>query len=220
MTCTIKDRNETINRYLAGTLSEKERESFDLHCFECPECFRELRLQEEMTTLVRKEGPVLFADVLRKQKKTVAFLHGFLDKLVQPFMIPKFRWSFVTLVFTLILLCLFTLKHDNHSNLGPVSFETQPYLEEMISDVMRSESVRIISPENAEVVDKRIIFNWEGTEEKPLDLIILNNRAEEVVQYQATQNPYEMKLKLKPGLYYWKLENSRDLLCMGKFIVR
>ncbi len=56
MQCAKKNRNELIEDYLAGGLSNKEKEAFEEHFFDCNICFQELRLRQEVVDLIKAEG--------------------------------------------------------------------------------------------------------------------------------------------------------------------
>jgi hypothetical protein len=101
-------------------------------------------------------------------------------------------------------------------------FRVNPNLEAMIDGKFRSVAVQVISPRNRETYGRDIVFSWKNFKKKPLTLKILNNRSRLLFQYdlEAGENRFDFKEKLKPGLYYWKLECRQDLLYVGNFYIR
>ena len=51
------------------------------------------------------------------------------------------------------------------------------------------------------------------------NVIILNNKGDEVDEFSTNKNMYTYKGSLLPGLYYWKLLVDDDWLYTGKFII-
>ena len=68
MKCELKSRTEIIEKYVHGKLSQKEREAFDEHCFDCKQCFHELMFYKETADLIRQEGKTVFSDYLEKSR--------------------------------------------------------------------------------------------------------------------------------------------------------
>src|ERR1039458_3107865 len=56
MSCEQFDTNGTYERYLAGGLTEPEREAFELHYFECGRCFDALRVLRATRAALRAGG--------------------------------------------------------------------------------------------------------------------------------------------------------------------
>lgn len=102
----------------------------------------------------------------------------------------------------------------------PPNYRVNSNLEVMIGSQSRSADVQIISPRNNVYLKGDILFAWEETGLKPLHLKILDNRNEDLFEYKADGNRLEFKEKLRPGLYYWKLESKNDLLYVGKFFTK
>jgi hypothetical protein len=63
MDCRDIERDEIIDRYLAGTLSDTERNLFEEHCFTCDSCFEALRETEQVALGLERldrEGALTF----------------------------------------------------------------------------------------------------------------------------------------------------------------
>ena len=110
---------------------------------------------------------------------------------------------------------------------GP-DFEPEPYLEEWITENIRSDSKMIdtvFSPLIGEkFYNKEIIFRWNMTNDNVVSLKILTNREEEVFNATADQTQFPL-LKVRTGinafkqsgLYYWRIEDENEVLFVGKF---
>jgi len=217
MACELKNRAEIIDKYVHGKLSEKEREVFDKHCFSCEHCFRESVYYKETADLIKQEGKTLFSDYLqetrlKKSDKEKMSLETFLRFLtVKPW---RTAIAGAGLAAVIIIVIMTKPVPDTSTN-----FEILPYLEGMLSDVSRSESVDVLSPETGEVVHGKPVFSWEGMQGEKVYLIILDNLGNERFAFTTDDNQFTLPKKLDPGLYYWKLETKDDLLFLGKFLV-
>lgn len=286
MKCELSNREQFIDAYVTGSLSQEERDTFDEHCFNCDLCFQELRLKEEMAALIKEEGKTIFSDYLEKQKvKRVGFVRSLIGKL------PRLSWEWGTpqwvyatvAVGAIAVICFFiakstispirtgkipqeqyiakqkdtfdivekeqfaksqhpvqkeAMKHlaekaqDRLKNVGggaggtdvrqryAENFKASPFMEEMVNSYsVRSYSITILSPKIGETVKGNILFQWEEIEEAPIYLKFLNNQAVEQYSVTPEDNQFLFTEKLKPGLYYWKLESEDDVLFVGKFFV-
>lgn len=110
----------------------------------------------------------------------------------------------------------------NNGNVTPPHFRVNPNLESMIDTRYRSAGIQIISPLNNSTfyVGNHIDFAWKPVPQGSLTLKIINNKNEEAYGYKVSGAEFVFNQKLAPGLYYWKLENQKDLLCIGKFLVK
>ncbi len=102
------------------------------------------------------------------------------------------------------------------------NFRINRNLEYMIGSNYRSKSVEVMTPANGETLEGRIHFSWKALSKDALLLKILNNRNETLYTYPIDSDKertvFEFEERLKPGLYYWKLESGVDLVHVGKFI--
>jgi tetratricopeptide (TPR) repeat protein len=67
MDCTKAVREAILERYVAGTLAEDDREAFERHYFGCARCFDELQTIQA----IRDELPRLSAEVERRPRRTL-----------------------------------------------------------------------------------------------------------------------------------------------------
>ncbi len=122
-------------------------------------------------------------------------------------------------------------KHKNHpKKINPSKrikpartqinpFKDNPNLEYMVDSPLRGKLIHIISPEFRINERGKIIFKWKNHIDKHLILKILNNTNETIYTLKTDKSRVELKEKLSPGLYYWKLEDSENLYHVGKFII-
>jgi hypothetical protein len=103
-------------------------------------------------------------------------------------------------------------------------FKVNRNLEYMVDSNFRSTSIEVLTPENGSTLERGIRFCWKALAANPLVLKILNNQNEILYSYRVQagqgQTVFEFNERLKPGLYYWKLERGHDLAHVGKFFVR
>src|SRR5262245_57724864 len=59
MDCERVSAEEIPERYLQGTLSDTDREVFELHYFECDRCFERVRALEAAQSELRRTPPVV-----------------------------------------------------------------------------------------------------------------------------------------------------------------
>jgi len=99
------------------------------------------------------------------------------------------------------------------------NFEASPNLEDLIDSEFRSSALEALLPKNGSDVQGEIVFKWQGESPTGLQLKILNNHEEALFTSPVQGTQLVFKEKLKPGLYYWKLETEEELLHIGKFYV-
>ena len=218
MKCELKNRTKIIDNYVHGKLSEEEREAFDEHCFNCERCSRELMFYEETVDLIRKEGETVFSEYLeRSRQKTDHPVRNMLDPFSRFFTSKPWRYAIAGVSLVIIITVFIWVRPAPETS---KNFEILPYLEGILSDAHRSESVTVLSPEIGETVKDRPTFKWTGMEDETIYLVILDNLGNKRFAFMTDGNQFFLQKKLNPGLYYWKLESEEDLLFLGKFIVK
>jgi len=119
------------------------------------------------------------------------------------------------------------LKNDFAELTGP-SFKTVPYLEEWITENVRSVNYNIDTVLSTGIgekfQEKVIIFKWRMVEIENVSLKILTNLEEEIFTSTPTKNllsSYTVQaapeIFKKAGLYYWRIEDENEVLYVGKF---
>lgn len=109
---------------------------------------------------------------------------------------------------------------------GP-AFETNPYYEEWIAENVRSGKnviEKVISPENNSRFYDNVVFKWRMKEKSSLLLSILQNSEKRIFSTEIGANEFPEVVKtvtsnnfIKSGLYYWRIENEKEVLYIGKF---
>ena len=113
-------------------------------------------------------------------------------------------------------------EEDEEIDIEPnyaANFTPYPVYEYEIGEATRSTdySIKVLSPKIGEDIKDSIHFRWESDYSGPLYLEILTNRDSLIFSEQPEDNKVVFTKKLKPGLYYWKLNSKDDLLYIGKF---
>lgn len=103
MKCKIPKRGTVIDNYLDGKLSNDETEKFEEHFFNCDICFKEVKFKEELRSLIKDEGEVLFKEFLHKTPASQKN-KNIIDKLFE-ILSPKPVWipalSLILIVITI-----------------------------------------------------------------------------------------------------------------------
>ena len=100
------------------------------------------------------------------------------------------------------------------------NFVGSPTLENLANAVTRSTSVAVRAPGNGVTLKGKIEFEWMAREPSKIAMEILSNTGKPVYRFAHCKSPFHFNGELKPGLYYWKLEDESDLLYVGKFFVK
>jgi len=110
------------------------------------------------------------------------------------------------------------VKEPGSKNL--LAYTPSPVLEDLIQTNTRSSDIKILSPYNNDTLKGSIKFQWEFKSDEKLWLKIVDNSEKELYNYSVQEDQFVLQERLKPGLYYWKLETQDDLVHVGKFFVK
>ncbi len=102
------------------------------------------------------------------------------------------------------------------------NFIPDEQLEGLAGEVMRSTGIEVLMPSVNQTFKPgtSVSFQWKQDEPLNLQLILLDNTGKELLS-KALSNPnFEWNAPKRPGLYYWKLESSDELLFVGKFLLQ
>lgn len=99
------------------------------------------------------------------------------------------------------------------------AFAPLPDLDDLVQDGFRSGSAELIAPRPSDDVVPPVTFRWKDAPEASR-VRIVTNTGKTVAAAGVTGESYVFRGRLTPGLYYWKLESSEELLAVGKFFVR
>ncbi len=100
------------------------------------------------------------------------------------------------------------------------NFSESPNLEDYVNSASRSASSIVLSPNNGAVVHRQIRFEWKPQGVGPVTVKILSNKEKVLKSVKLVGSKFLFTEKLKPGLYYWKLESKDELLYVGKILVK
>jgi len=226
--CTSDNRNEIIDNYINGTLSDQKRQEFEEHFFLCDICFRELQVRQEMAAVLKHEGTAVFGTVV--EEKTANEHIWSLDSMVAA--IKKYisvKWVPAGLAFAAVLILIVLGKGlldspnlEEQRTLFAANSTPSPFMESLLGLSQRAANVTEVSPPNGFNVRNDLLFSWKRDDTSELSIIILNNREEELLTFSTTGNEYLFENaadQLPPGLYYWKLEDEDEDKHVGKFFV-
>lgn len=101
------------------------------------------------------------------------------------------------------------------------NFVPSEHWESMVNETVRGDGFEAKKPVTSAVFKfgNTIPFQWSTDNVKGLQLILLNNRGEEIKTIALSGIELLWKEQLTPGRYYWKVESADDLLYVGRFEV-
>ncbi len=99
-------------------------------------------------------------------------------------------------------------------------YHTNAELEMLIGDTYRGDHIKIISPSTNQAITSPVYFKWKTDVRPPFELKLFNNSGDLIYRDSVTVYSLSVKKTLKPGLYYWQIDDKNDLLFTGKFIVK
>ena len=102
-------------------------------------------------------------------------------------------------------------------------FEAWPPLEDMVNTEFRSGNLEAVVPKNDETYGTKtqnIEFSWKGYSGNDVTLTIIDNKGKNIFSSRVDTLPFVTGRVLPVGLYYWKIQNSAELMHVGKFRVK
>jgi len=102
-------------------------------------------------------------------------------------------------------------------------FDAWPPLEDMVNTEFRSGNLIAVVPKNDETYSTRapkIEFSWKGYSGNDITLTIMDNKGKSIYKSQVGALPFAVERAFPAGLYYWKIQNSAELMHVGKFRVK
>ncbi|MFQ5629917.1 MAG: zf-HC2 domain-containing protein, partial [bacterium] len=130
--CEITDRDQRIDDFLLGKLSDKESEAFEIHVFGCPECFQELRIREQAVELIREERVTAVAK--SAVQKSVAGKRAARSYVTGFFTNWQRKWVFAGVVAVAMVVILFMQigQKDRAPDLLAEQFQENPQFESLL----------------------------------------------------------------------------------------
>lgn len=107
-------------------------------------------------------------------------------------------------------------------DLYAANFIPSEQLEGLSGEVFRSSGFEALFPSINQTFSPgaEILFQWKQESGTPLQLIVLNNSGKEVFRQEVSATTWAWTSPKRPGLYYWKLESTEELLYTGKFLLK
>jgi len=190
-----KCKNENlIDDYLVNRLAEEERDGFEKHYFDCPQCFSKLEERNELITVVKAKGDTIFKDLREKQRKNSPIFERLFSYLT-----PK-QWAVAALSACALLVIVIGIVPNLQSPSPHFMIDNQ---------VVRGGSLSLISP----VIDIQSIpseFKWDNLGEGIEYKISIYNG--ELLWSETTENnsislPEDVKKHMKAGeKYSWEVK--------------
>ena len=139
-----------IDDYLLNKLDEKEKENFEEHYFNCERCFEKMVARDELISVIKNTGHMIFADEERQEEKKEVFSFG----KILSFLTPK-QWAYAAVSVSVALVLLVLLIAV------PLQKKTtvQPFILDLEEESLRGDKLRLISP----VIDIKTVpsqFTW------------------------------------------------------------
>ena len=158
--------DDFIDDYLLNKLKEEDKEKFEEHYFNCEQCFEKLTERNELLSVIKNQGQIIFQDEERKEDKKETFS---IEKILS-FFTPK-QWAYAAASVAILLVFLL--------NVVPIFKKTPPHPYQFKMDnenIVRGESIRLISPViNVNTVPSQ--FKWEKLEgDVEYKICIYNNK--------------------------------------------
>ena len=141
-----------IGDYLFDRLDETQKEKFEEHYFNCPQCFEKMEQTDEMITVIKANGSEIFRDVYAPQKTRRSRLESVLT-----FLTPR-QWTMAAVSAALILVVAIGVIPNFIKTTSPEFF--------INDDLVRGSSIALISPviDNLDQVPSE--FSWQSVGNK------------------------------------------------------
>jgi len=139
---------QLIDDYLFDRLDDEEKNKFEEHYFNCPYCFEKMVERDELISIIKLKGDMIFQDeyVVEEEKGAAWF-----EKIPSLFT-PK-QWALIPVYAALLLIVIFVFIPY---------FKPAPPQFFISEDSVRGESITLISP----VIDIKTVpskFEWKDS---------------------------------------------------------
>lgn len=189
--------DEFIDDYLMNRLNEEERGKFEDHYFNCPLCFEKMEARNELISVVKNKGKMIFeAEEKAEEKKEV-----FSFEKIFSFFTPK-QWALATAAAALLLVVFLSVV--------PFLRKTSPQFVLDEAGRVRGESITLISPPaDAKTIPYQ--FEWKKLGENVEYKIFLYSNNDPLWTASTKETtlvlPEEIKNTLNPGQKYsWQVK--------------
>jgi hypothetical protein len=186
----------SIDDYLLDRLDETQKEKFEEHYFNCPECFEKMVQRNEMIAVIKTSGSEIFRNIYTRQKSSRSKLETILA-----FFTPR-QWAVAVISATLVLVVAIGVI-PNLKTAVPEFFVND--------DLVRGSSIALISPviDNLDRVPSE--FRWERLGDN-IQYKLFINHEKELLWSTTTENNFVIlsegtKSMMKPSeKYSWQVK--------------
>lgn len=197
-----------IDDYLLNRLDEEKRNKFEEHYFSCPHCFEKMVERDEIISIVKYKGKMIFQEEYGAEEGVRATRS---EKIIS-LLTPK-QWATAALTATLLFIIasvfIFVFMPSQKPTVTPSSF----FLSE---EITRARDIRLISPVgDIKTVPSKLewkikIFLWqEKDEDVEYKISIYDNDTElwtTNTEEQFIELPEEVREAMKLGKEYsWRV---------------
>ncbi len=185
-----------IDEYLFDRLDETQKETFEEHYFNCPQCFEKMEERGEMIAVIRTKGSKIFRDVFAPAK----IKHSKLEPILA-FLTPR-QWAMAAVSAALIFVVAIGIISNIKTN--PPEFFIN-------DDLVRGSSITLISPviDNLNQIPSE--FRWESLGNDVEYKLFIFHQNEQLWSTTTTDNYVTLSEKIKalmaPGKKYsWQVK--------------
>lgn len=184
-----------IDDYLLNRLDEKKKEKFEEHYFNCLHCFERMEERNELISVVKNKGSMIFQEEHARKKAEVPF---WFENVVS-FLTPK-QWAMAGVSAVLVLLAIFFIIPN-------LKTTTPQFI--MNDDTVRGEPIILLSPlKDIKIVPSK--FRWMKLG-KDVEYRIYIYDSEllwtSTTKDNAISLPEEVKQQMKAGeKYSWQVK--------------
>jgi hypothetical protein len=185
-----------IDEYLFDRLDERQKETFEEHYFNCPQCFEKMEEKNEMIAVIKTKGSEIFHDVYAPQRTRRSKLEP-----VLAFLTPR-QWAMAAISAALILVVA----------IGVIPyFKTSSPEFVMNDDLVRGSSITLISPVMDNLNQIPTEFRWQSLGENIEYKLFISHQEELLWSTATTDNivilPEKAKSLMAPGRKYsWQVK--------------
>jgi hypothetical protein len=185
-----------IDEYLFDRLDETQKETFEDHYFNCPQCFEKMEEKDEMIAIIRAKGSDIFRDDFAPAKTRRPILEP-----VLAFLTPR-QWAMAAVSAALITVVAIGIIPRLKTN-SPQFF--------INDDLVRGSSITLISPviDNLNQIPSE--FRWQSLGEN-IEYKLFIFHQEELLWNTTTRDNFvilsaEIKSQMAPGKKYsWQVK--------------
>jgi hypothetical protein len=107
-------------------------------------------------------------------------------------------------------------EHEYYKTQYAENFTTSPFYENVIENNLRSSEIVMISPVE-DTLHQLPVFKWSDAKNRPLTLVVFSNKELRIYKNEIISGT-KVDLAIKPGLYYWQLQDTGETLITSRFI--